>query len=95
MLAFFEDFDVLISPVNGKTAIPLGDFENLGDYTYTSAYNLTGWPGTVIRAGTDKDGLPIGVQILARPFREDHCLAVAAWLENNLGEFPKPSIYSG
>ncbi len=93
MLGIFDDFDVLISPVNGKTAILLGEEEDLADYTYTSAYNLTGWPGTVIRAGTDQNGLPIGVQILASPFREDHCLAIASWLEKNLGEFPNPAVH--
>jgi amidase len=49
---------------------------------------LTGWPSVVIRAGTDPDGLPVGIQILARPFREDHCLAAASWLEAQLGSFP-------
>ena len=94
MLAFFDDFDVLICPVNAHTAIPLGELEDMLNYTYTSAYNLTGWPGAVIRAGTDDHGLPIGIQILARPFREDYCLAVAAWLEARLGEFSKPQIHS-
>jgi amidase len=93
MLAFFDEFDVLICPVNANTAIPLGETEDMLAYTYTSAYNLTGWPGAVIRAGSDSSGLPIGVQILARPFREDHCLAVAAWLEEHLGEFPRPAIH--
>jgi amidase len=63
-------------------------------YSYTLAYNLTGWPALVIRCGTDARGLPIGLQIVARPFREDHCLALGAWLEtvlhNHLGEFTGP-----
>jgi amidase len=62
------------------------------DYTYTSAYNLTGWPSTVIRAGTDDQGLPIGIQVIARPFREDHTLALSAWLETRLGPFAPPQI---
>lgn len=95
MLSFFNDFDVLLCPVNGRTAIPLGEEEDMANYTYTSAFNLTGWPAAVVRAGTDANGLPIGIQIVAAPFREDHCLAVAGWLEAKLGEFPKPGIFCG
>jgi len=92
MLGYFNSYDILISPVNAHTAIKHGDMEEMEDYTYTSAYNLTGWPSTVIRAGTDKQGLPIGVQIIARPYREDHSLALATWLESRLGTFEAPGI---
>lgn len=95
MLSFFRDFDVLLCPVNGRTAISLGEEEDMANYTYTGAFNLTGWPAAVVRAGTDESGLPIGIQIVAAPFREDHCLAVASWLEAQLGEFPSPGIFCG
>lgn len=88
MLSYFDVFDILVSPVNAHTAIAHDEPEDFSAYSYTTAYNLTGWPSVVIRAGTDSDGLPIGVQILARPFREDQCLAVASWLEARLGPFP-------
>lgn len=92
MLGYFNDFDILICPVNADTAIKHGKKEEMDNYTYTSAFNLTGWPSTVIRAGSDASGLPIGIQILSRPFREDHCLGLAAWLESRLGSFPAPAI---
>jgi amidase len=88
MLSYFDEFDILVSPVNAHTAIGHDQPEDFSAYSYTTAYNLTGWPSVVIRAGTDPDGLPIGVQILARPFREDQCLSVASWLEARLGPFP-------
>lgn len=94
MLSYFNDFDVLLCPVNGQTAIPLDQDENMAEYTYTNTYNLTGWPAAVVRAGTDALGLPIGIQIVAAPFREDHCLAVAGWLESKLGEFPPPKCHA-
>jgi len=81
--------------VNAHTAIPHGTQEDLTAYSYTLAFNLAGWPGAVIRGGTGEGGLPIGIQILARPFREDHCLAVAGWLEQKLGEFPRPAVWAG
>ncbi|MBQ63160.1 MAG: amidase [Gammaproteobacteria bacterium] len=92
MLGYFHDFDILITPVNAGAAIEHGEKEEVGSHTYTSAYNLAGWPATVIRAGTTDRGLPIGIQILSRPFREDHCLAVAAWLESRLDPFKPPEI---
>jgi amidase len=92
MLSYFNDYDLLLCPVNAHTAIPHGEEENMLDYSYTMAYNLTGWPGVVIRAGTDESGLPIGIQILAAPFREDHCLALAGFLEAKLGAFSQPAV---
>jgi amidase len=97
MLGYFEHHDVLICPVNAHTAIPHGETENMMDYSYTSAFNLTGWPGLVLRCGTDESGLPIGLQILARPFREDHCLALGKAIESLISEhvaqFPPPQIH--
>jgi amidase len=49
------------------------------------AYNLTGWPAAVVRAGTSPEGLPIGVQIVAPPWREDVVLAVAGSIETAFG----------
>ena len=92
MLSYFLDHDLLICPVNAKTAISHDDREDFSDYTYTAAYNLTGWPSVVIRAGSDADGLPVGVQILARPFAEHDALAMAAWLEEQLGVFEGPTL---
>ncbi len=92
MLGFFNDFDVLLCPVNAHTAIPHGQEEDMAAYSYTMAYNLSGWPGAVIRCGTSSTGMPIGLQIVARPFREDICLAVAGHLEQAMGPFAPPGI---
>jgi len=82
MLSFFNDFDVLICPVNGTTAHLHDQPPERTAYSYTSAYNLTGWPGVVIPVAKDDDGLPVGIQILSRPYREDIALAVAKHLES-------------
>ena len=95
MLGFFDDFDLLICPVNARTAHKHNEHEDLNAYSYTSAYNLAGWPGAVVRVGQDELNLPIGVQIIAAPFREDRCLAMAKWLETNLPSFAPPPIYAG
>ena len=93
MLSFFNHHDLIICPVNAYPAQPHGTLgKDLQAFSYTSAYNLTGWPAAVIRGGTSSGGLPIGVQIIAKPWREDVALAVAAHLEAALGPFPCPGL---
>ena len=93
MLHFMRDYDVIISPTTAMSAQPHGDYSEEHEYaTYTHPYNLTGWPATVIRCGTSSEGLPIGVQVITRPWREDVSLAVAAFLESALGGWQKPPI---
>ena len=53
---------------------------------YGSAKSLA----RALRAGTSPEGLPIGVQIIARPWREDVALAVAEHLETAYGPWPHP-----
>ena len=92
-LAFLDRFDVVLSPVAGVPALPHGTtFEHIGAFGYVFTHNLTGWPAAVVRAGTSPEGLPIGVQIATRPWREDIALAVARYLEAELGAFPPPTI---
>lgn len=95
MLGFLEDFDVILCPVNARPAMPHGTIqaaESLLAFSYTITYNLTGWPAAVVRGGTSPEGLPIGVQIVARPAREDVALAVARFLESALEGFQPPRV---
>jgi amidase len=87
MLQFWRDYDVLLCPVNAHPAIPHGityQGANLMAYGYTMAFNLTGWPSTVVRCGTSAEGLPIGVQVVTPPWREDVSLRVAQLLQLEL-----------
>lgn len=52
--------------------------------------NCAGLPGAVVPAGVDRNGLPIGVQIVGRAFEEETVLAVALALEKQLGGFRRP-----
>ena len=95
MLAWMRPFDALICPVYCKASLPSAfeyDPEMLKGFSYTSAFNFTGWPGVVVRGGTSSDGMPIGVQVVAASSREDVCLAVAKHLETALGGWQKPSL---
>jgi amidase len=93
MLAFFNDYDVLLSPVNSFAALPHGLIrDDLRAFSYTMTHNLTGFPVVVIRGGTSQDGLPVGIQIIAQPWREDIALAIAELLESELGRFPSVKL---
>jgi amidase len=95
MLSFMDKYDVLLCPVNAYPAPPHGisfDTEKFPGFVYPMTYNLTGWPAVVVRGGTSPEGLPIGVQIVARPWREDVALAVAQHIETALGGWQRPLL---
>jgi amidase len=91
MLALLAEHDAIVGPVNAAPAPLHGAFER-PTAAFTQVYNLTGWPSTAVRAGTSNDGLPIGVQVVAHPWREDVSLALAAQIETALGPFPGPAL---
>jgi amidase len=95
MLAFMQDYDALLTPVTGFAAPPFGTAEDearFPGYSYTQVYNLSGQPAVVVRCGTSPEGLPIGVQIAAQPWREDVALAVARHLETVFGGWQAPPL---
>jgi amidase len=95
MTQYMNRYDVIVCPVNAQASWPSGfemNLENLKSFTYTAAYNITGWPAAVVRCGTSSDGMPIGVQVVAHPWREDICLAVAKYLEMEFGGWKCPAI---
>jgi amidase len=93
LLSFMEQFDVMVCPVCSFPGMVHGStYDRLPAFSYTMTYNLTGWPAAVVRAGTSANGVPIGVQIVARPWREDVALAVAAMIEKALGGYQRPPL---
>jgi amidase len=86
MFAFWQTYDAILCPTCAVPALLHGTSRaNATAFSYTMAYNLTGWPSAVVRAGTSPEGLPIGVQIVARPWREDVTLALARHVETTMG----------
>lgn len=58
----------------------------------TDWVNLTGLPAVAVPAGATQEGLPIGVQIVGKPFAEGQVLAVAAVIERALGGYRRPPL---
>ena len=74
-----EGLDVLLSPTTGHGATPFtgGGTEALSIRSlHTPAWNSTGWPALSVPMGFDPDGLPLGLQIIGRPFADDLVLAI-------------------
>jgi amidase len=93
MLSFMEEYDAIVCPVNAYPAMPHDSWaKKYPAYSYTMTFNLTGWPVVVVRAGTSSEGLPIGVQIVARPWNEHEALALAQHIERALDGWQRPSL---
>ena len=91
MLAFMQDFDVLICPPFPVPAKPHGIvIKEIADFSYAMAFNLTGWPSVVVRCGTSSEGLPLGVLVAARRWEDLTALAIAKMLESNFGGWTAP-----
>lgn len=83
----FKDVDFIISPTTPITALPLGEFENYPFFgekmdVLSEPSSIAGLPGTSQPIGVDKDGLPIGLQIVGNYFKEADMLNLARQVED-------------
>jgi amidase len=89
--AIFDEHDVLMTPVTAAQPLPVGRYEGAGALRaflgagefacYTAIWNVTGQPAASVPAGFDADGMPMAVQLVARPDGEATLLALAAQIE--------------
>ncbi len=93
MLQFMKNYDVILCPPDVFPAQPPGGSSEGYDYlmwAHSSAYNLTGWPAGVVRAGWTSTGLPIGIQVVGRPWCEHIVLSVMKVIESIYGGYSPP-----
>lgn len=86
--AVFKEYDCIITPTTPTAAFPLGEKidDPLSMYlsdVFTISANLAGLPAISIPSGMTSGNLPIGLQILAKPFNEEMLFRVAYSLEQN------------
>ena len=97
----FEKYDVILSPTAPTTALKMG--ENLSDPLkmylgdiYTVSVNLAGLPSMVVPCGFDKEGMPIGLQLIGKPFGENGLLNMGyAYQQATDYHTKKPVIKTG
>lgn len=101
LLRQMETYQVLICPVAAIPAFRHGERTWTVDGTevgyldamsYTHWFNILGNPAVVVPVGKSVDGLPIGVQVVGRPYEEEVILAVAAQIERDVGGYVRPPI---
>jgi amidase len=84
MLAFADRYDLILCPVFPGPARRHGTMNVPGEIepsSFTTPHSLTGWPAATVRCGTSPEDLPIDVQIVARPWRDDVALAATLAIE--------------
>jgi amidase len=92
MRAFLEQFDLILCPVNVEAAVPHGTTGTrvVPGASYTLAFSVAAWPTGTVRTSTTSNGLPIGVQVVAGPFREDRVISALQYLEKSFGGWKPP-----
>jgi Asp-tRNA(Asn)/Glu-tRNA(Gln) amidotransferase A subunit family amidase len=101
LLRQMERFPILLCPVCAVPAFRHGEREwivqeqkvkYLKAMRYCQWFNLLGNPAAVVPVGRSPEGLPIGVQVVGRPWEDEAVLAVAAKIEAATGGFRRPPI---
>jgi aspartyl-tRNA(Asn)/glutamyl-tRNA(Gln) amidotransferase subunit A len=94
--AFAAGVDSILAPATPSAAFPLGSGDKgdpvqmyLND-VFTVTLNLAGLPGIAVPVGQDAQGLPLGLQLIGRPFEEGDLLNQAQVLERAAGFVAKP-----
>ena len=96
-----ENFPILLCPACAIPAFPHAErdwtiggrkVEYLKAMSYSQYFNLLGNPAAVVPIGKSPEGLPIGVQMVGRPWQDEAVLAVAANLDEACGGFRRPPI---
>jgi Asp-tRNA(Asn)/Glu-tRNA(Gln) amidotransferase A subunit family amidase len=101
ILVQMRKYPVLICPAAAIPAFHHGEREwqiegatvrYLDAWSYCEWFNLLGFPAAVLPMGRSDEGLPIGVQIVGRPWEEELVLAIAALLEKECGAWQAPPL---
>ena len=94
--AFAAGVDAILTPASPTPAFGLGEMQSadpvemyLND-VFTVTLNLAGLPGVSVPVGLDADGLPLGLQLIGRPWEEGDLLNHAYVLERAAGFVAKP-----
>ncbi len=96
----FREVDALLTPTAPSAAFAQG--ENMDDPitmylndVFTVNADLAGIPAMSVPAGLDRAGLPLGLQVMGRPFDEETVFAVAGLIENAAGFTARPQTRAG
>lgn len=93
---FADGVDLILTPSTPTAAFGIGEMADADPVqmyindVFTVTVNLAGLPGVSVPAGLDKDGLPLGLQLIGQPWGEAEMLNAAYALESACGFEAKP-----
>ncbi|MCO5730602.1 Asp-tRNA(Asn)/Glu-tRNA(Gln) amidotransferase subunit GatA [Rhizobium sp. SSA_523] len=92
--AFHAGVDAILAPITPSSAFAIGDKELAADPVkmylqdvFTITVNMAGLPGLSVPAGLDHKGLPLGLQLIGKPFDEETLFKTAHVIEQAAGTF--------
>ena len=96
----FQTVDALVTPTAPSAAFAQGEkmddpLKMYFNDVFTVPANMSGIPGMSVPAGLDAQGLPLGLQVLGRPFDEETVFAVGAAIERAAGFTALPGLRAG
>lgn len=93
MMESYGQYDLILSPVLASPAYLHNTITDEHEgFSYTNTFSLTGWPTVVVPASSTKAGMPIGVQIVAQPWRDIVAIETATYVERVLGGWKPPLL---
>jgi aspartyl-tRNA(Asn)/glutamyl-tRNA(Gln) amidotransferase subunit A len=90
MAVLMADLDAVVTPSTLSPA--LKGLTSTGDAAFNAPWSLAGFPTVTIPSGLTDDGLPLGLQIVAKPYDESRLLGVAGWCEAALQFCDEPKL---
>ena len=98
-LAYAAGVDAILTPATPSAAFGLGEMASadpvqmyLND-VFTVTVTMAGLPGIAVPAGLDAQGLPLGLQLIGRPFDEETLFAAAHTIEDAAGRMKLPQAW--
>jgi len=91
---FSQGIDAILTPATPSSAFKIGDEEMAADPVkmylndiFTVTVNMAGLPGISVPAGLDNKGLPLGLQLIGKPFEEEMLFQASNVIEQTAGKF--------
>jgi aspartyl-tRNA(Asn)/glutamyl-tRNA(Gln) amidotransferase subunit A len=91
---YAEGVDAILTPATPSAAFPIGDETMKADPVkmylndvFTVTVNMAGLPGISVPAGADASGLPLGLQLIGKPFEESELFSLGQVIEDAAGRF--------
>jgi aspartyl-tRNA(Asn)/glutamyl-tRNA(Gln) amidotransferase subunit A len=90
---FSDGIDAILTPTTPSAAFAIGEKSGAGPVemylndVFTVTVNMAGLPGISVPSGLDGQGLPLGLQLIGRPFEEETLFKLAAVMEKAAGSF--------